>query len=498
MWGLLFCHIRRAVGLLIIAGLAGCGDDKGDGGPMDPGVGTPAQLAFAVELSDAEVNLPLAPTVQVTIQDRFGDMVTAATDPVTLVIGTNPGGGALSGTTTVDAVGGVANFTDLEINKTGSGYTLVASSGSLTAAASAGFDLLFPVASFGPGGNHTCGLTAGRNAYCWGQDFRGQLGDGATTDRLTPVLVAGGLSFTSLSAGSNHTCGLTTGGDAYCWGFNRDGQLGDGTTTDRSTPGLVSGGLSFASLGAGNNHTCSVASSGDAYCWGSNDFSQLGDGSDTTRLTPRLVSGGLSFTWLSGGSAHTCGLTTGGNAYCWGINFRGQLGDGTVTDRLTPVLVSGGLSFASLSAGGSHTCGQTAGGDAYCWGSNAFGELGDGTTSFRTTPVLVSGGLSLASALAGSGHTCALTIGGDAYCWGVGLNLGDGGATNELCNGTPCSTVPVSVSGGLSFASLAVGSAQTCGATSGGDAYCWGFNESGQVGDGTTTDRLMPVRVSDP
>ena len=186
-----------------------------------------------------------------------------------------------------------------------------------------------------------------------------------TTESL-PVPVA------SVGAGSIHSCGLTVTGNAYCWGFNDFGQLGDGSTTGSLTPVLVSGGIRFSSISTRGGHTCGVTSVGDVYCWGENFRGQLGDGTTINRLTPVLVSGGLSFASVSTAFSETCGVTTGGDAYCWGENFFGQLGDGTTINRLTPVPVAGGLTFASLSTGG-QTCGVTAAGDAYCWGDNRGG-----------------------------------------------------------------------------------------------------------------------------
>jgi alpha-tubulin suppressor-like RCC1 family protein len=243
----------------------------------------------------------------------------------------------------------------------------------------------------------TCGVTTRSVAYCWGANGAGMLGDGTTIDRLTPVAVAGGLRFRQLSttAASVHTCGVTTGDLAYCWGFNRNGQLGDGTTTDRSTPVAVAGGLQFRQVSAGGDHTCGVARGNIAYCWGDNQSGQLGDGTTIeypgSRPTPVAVAGGLRFREVTVGDSHTCGVATGKVAYCWGNDFNFQLGTPTPGDGLTPVAVAGGLRFHQLSAGGDHTCGVATGNVAYCWGTNFSGELGNGTTNPSRSPGAVAG-----------------------------------------------------------------------------------------------------------
>jgi hypothetical protein len=199
-------------------------------------------------------------------------------------------------------------------------------------------------------------------------------------------------AFMTLSAGGGHTCGVTTSGTAYCWGDNFSGDVGDGDLSQHASPVPVSGGLTFAavSAAAGGGFTCGVTTGGAAYCWGSNVSGGLGDGTTTNRSNPVAVLGGLSFVAVSVGLFHACGVTPGGAAYCWGYNNAGQLGDGTRTDRTSPTLVLGGLKFAKVSAGGGHTCGVTTEGAVYCWGLNAFGELGDGTTTDRLTPVHVA------------------------------------------------------------------------------------------------------------
>jgi alpha-tubulin suppressor-like RCC1 family protein len=293
--------------------------------------------------------------------------------------------------------------------------------------------LAFATVSSG-GINFTCGLTATNAAYCWGNNAYGQLGDGTMTDSHTPVAVTtGGLTFVTVTAGLNHTCGLTADSLAYCWGRNGRGQLGDGTTTQRLTPVAVVGGLRFASLRAFGGFTCGVTSVGAAYCWGANDTGQLGDGTQTDRYMPVAVKGSLAFAALNSAAdgQHTCAVTAfGGAAYCWGKNSSGELGDGTTTQRLTPVAVAGSLRFVEVSSGSFFTCGLTDVGAAYCWGYNSLGFLGDGTTTQRLTPVPVTGGLTFTALSTGSDHTCGLA-GGIMYCWGDNPNgaLGDGTTT---------------------------------------------------------------------
>src|SRR6266550_1780315 len=201
----------------------------------------PAQLAFQLQPVAAEPNLAMSLPVKVAVQDASGRTVTSATSAVTLALGSNPTSAALSGVTTVNAVGGVATFTDLRLDRFGTGYTLVATPATLTGATSQAFMVVRFFTRVSTEYRHACAVTPGGAAYCWGDNTWGELGDGTTTLHTRPVAVAGGLTFADVSAGSDYTCGLTTPGAAYCWGMNDRAQLGDGSMMTQASPVPVAG-----------------------------------------------------------------------------------------------------------------------------------------------------------------------------------------------------------------------------------------------------------------
>jgi alpha-tubulin suppressor-like RCC1 family protein len=352
------------------------------------------------------------------------------------------------------------------------------------------------LASVVAGDVHSCGVAISGAAYCWGDNTQLELGGGGVTydPSSVPSPVVGGLSFSEVSPGYNHTCGLN-GGVAYCWGDNSYGESGSGAQTESGVPLAVSGGLSFALVRAGDSFTCALTVANAVYCWGWNGSGQIGDSSTVERPAPVPVKTGGTFTAVSVGNQHSCALSTGGAVYCWGSNGYGQLGDSTTSNHSAPVLVKGALTFAGLAAGGRHSCGLTASGAAYCWGDNTFGQLGNGTTSSITSPTLapvaVTGGLSFTAIAAGFSHSCGLMAAGAVYCWGAN----DSGQLGD--NTTTGRAGPVLVAGGFTFSSLSARGASTCGYSTTGVAYCWGNNTYWQLGNGSTGPiSLVPTRVA--
>ncbi len=358
-------------------------------------------------------------------------------------------------------------------------------------------DMTTGVTSIAAGGEHTCALTIAHVVRCWGSNRRGQLGDGTKADSPIPVDVLNISDVISLSSGGDeiyggYSCAVVKGGSAYCWGGNFFGRLGDGSTMDQPLPVRVSG--SFAIVSAGVAHTCAITSIGSAYCWGSNSYGQIGDGSKgTDRITPVGVYGLSSQISALGASPDfTCALVA-DTVQCWGDNSVGQLGDGTTTSRLAPVTVKGLPHVQTVAVGGFHACALTDAGTVWCWGDNSTGQLGDGTTTNRSSPVAVTGlsGIVIVAITAGYEHVCAVDSLGAVFCWGANYDgqLGDGTLIPRLA--------PV-VAGGLvtGIKSVVAGGSHTCSLTVTGSMACWGSNDHGQLGDGTTTDRRTPGSIS--
>lgn len=369
-----------------------------------------------------------------------------------------------------------------------------------------------------------CSLSDG-TLYCWGENAFGNYG-GPGADHASPFAPAAvQLGFVEMARGpsSQFFCGIKDDRGALCWGRGGFGMTGRGMLDQfrNNPPAPVSGGISWAEITTGRLSACGVSVAGEGYCWGSNQRGEIGRASvplgttgNPASLTPgpALLDGGLTWKSVVAGWLHACGITADRDAYCWGDNSRGQLGLGTIdnmTSHRSPAPVAGGHKFIQLSLGATHTCGVTLQHQVLCWGENATGQAGDGTTTDVATPTVVGGRQRFFYVAAGSdfavggnvpppvggqavaGHTCALTPAGEAWCWGWNGagQLGDGSTMSSL--------VPVAVAGGLRFNSLSLGGTASCGRRA-NRIWCWGGNQFGQLGVGSLLNGSLPTLVNSP
>jgi alpha-tubulin suppressor-like RCC1 family protein len=372
---------------------------------------------------------------------------------------------------------------------------------------------------------HTCVIGSNSLVYCWGANGYRQIGDGTSTTATFPkaastVSNAPGDSITGLSVGDYHTCINTSAAKIFCWGYNVYGGLGNGTSTSPSDVAQVAGGTSSTNLGAGVytklstkfGSPCAIGPESRPYCWGSNTSGQLGNGTITNATYPWGVSNGqipvgATIRDIEQGWTHTCAIASDDKVYCWGNNNNGQLGNGTTSAYVaTPVAVSqgeipSGVKIRSLAVNGLHTCALATNFKAYCWGRNDYGQLGNGVTNAQyTSPVAVLQGaipvgVTLSSLTTGQSHSCAIGSNDKAYCWGrndVG-SLGNGTLTSS---NIPTAVTQGAIPAGVAIRSLTANSLHTCTVGSDGKAYCWGYNSSGQLGNGTITQASSPVAVS--
>jgi len=442
-------------------------------------------------LSPTNIGGIVAPQINITTLSGFalpGSGYTATSPGFTLTPPTSSRAGAFTFAST-NPNSATINATTGEVTILGGGSTLLTATQAATSthdAATAYVSLAFApvITQLSLAYHNSCGLTTAGGMKCWGYNGWGQIGSAASGVQTTPVNVPGYTSgIAAISEAHHSTCALTTTGAVRCWGWGGYGGLGSG----------ISSGVT--AITSGYAHSCALMAYGGVKCWGYNGYGQLGDGTNSDRGEATDVIGLSSgVVAIDAGYMHTCALLNTGAMKCWGSNDQQQLGDGATGRKNVPTQVTGLTSgVTSISSGLYHTCAVLATGAAKCWGANDYGQLGDASNSYRSVPTDVSTlSANVASISAGWEHTCARLTTGAAKCWGRNNEgeLGDG--TNTSRN------VPVNVVG-LSSGVTSIETGQslfTCATVAGNNVKCWGYNEWGQLGDGTQTHRNTPVDIT--
>jgi alpha-tubulin suppressor-like RCC1 family protein len=352
------------------------------------------------------------------------------------------------------------------------------------------------------GSDHTCGLTTGGDAYCWGDNEYGQLGVAATDTvcgeskpllpcSLRPVQVQPGTHFASISAGAHHTCAITTDHQAFCWGANDAGQVSafaPGGPTLVQVPGT----FGWAQISAGYSHSCAVRTDGALFCWGANARGELGNGAIANSLGILQVSVAGPTASVSAGQERTCARTTAGAVYCWGAVWTDtDNGFEDTRQQLVAQAVPSAPAMSSLSVGTLTTCGTDLTGIAYCWEANSRGEMGTGDEIGSTVPKAILADVGFVQVSAGIVNSCGVATDGAGYCWGddsfgqLGISPSE---LSEVCGtqALSCSTTPRAVFGRQRFIEISAGfGSHACGVTTQHNLYCWGLGVSGQRGDGS-------------
>lgn len=381
----------------------------------------------------------------------------------------------------------------------------------------------FVASYFGGSGNDLVLSWANVRPFAWGQNTFGNLGDGSTTDRRIPVPITGALAgkiVTQVSTSYSHTLALCSDGSLFAWGYNANGGLGDNTTVGKSTPvAVVTAGTPLATrtpvaISASAGFNLVLCSDGSLVSWGANFSGQLGDNTTTQRNVPIAVItagtplAGRQVVGIATGIGHCLAVCADGTLVAWGANPNGQLGDNTTTSRSLPVAVAtagtplAGKTVVALAAGDNHSLALCSDGSVAAWGQNWAGMVGDNTTATRLVPVAVStagtalAGRSVVAIAAGNNHSFALCSDQTLAAWGYNNagQLGDSSTTNRL---VPVAVVKAGTAlAGRTVSSIMAGVSHSSAFCTDGTIACWGSNFAGQVGDNTITDRPLPTAVS--
>lgn len=352
-----------------------------------------------------------------------------------------------------------------------------------------------PVVLISAGQYYSLAIDKDGKGWGWGYNDFGNLGTNDKTSRRTPVSILGSnKTFCSISAGDMHALGLDNHGRVWSWGDNIYGNLGNNTIISKLTPvSILGNNKTFCSIAASFYQSMGIDNSGQVWGWGYNGYGQLGDNSKINKCTPVSILGAKkTFCKISVGFGFSLGLDKNGRVWSWGDNYYGELGNNATISRLTPVSILGtNKTFCSIAAGDGQSLGLDKYGQVWSWGRNADGELGINSATYKSTPVSILGSKKTFCSIA-AGYSYSMGIDKNGLVWSWGYNshgiLGD--------NTTIARCTPVSILGiRKTFCSISVGSYLSLGIDINGQAWAWGENYYGELGDNTTIDRHTPVMI---
>jgi len=397
------------------------------------------------------------------------------------------------------------------------------------------------------GNESACGIDTDGHLTCWGANHRGYLGRGFETNNFAPFAPDPTLSertYTQVSSIYEHTCALTVSGNIDCWGLGTYGRLGDGELGFTEDPVAMIAARSFVKVELGNYHTCGLQADGGVACWGRGFYQGLGNGTLDHQPDPVDVPG-VDARFLAVGGYVGCAVNKDNTVACWGLDEDGLLGNGsrsnallpdvqdfvptdpiagitvgqnnacywldiadnttingycwgrdstlgTTGSGLTPVLLSNHMSRADIRAGTDHVCATNFSDLGICWGLNAYGQLGNGNTNNSGTAVALVGGQPTKFKIvqAADGFSCGIDLLNKLWCWGEGGRLGDGTGTQRLLPMPSLLEVEVKDLGGQA--------GSMCAITMSDELYCWGSNRLGAAGVGRSGTIYTPTRVNLP
>ena len=341
------------------------------------------------------------------------------------------------------------------------------------------------------------GQLQGYYIWGWGQSNFGQLGEGLTANRSSPVqTISGGTNWTAISVGYRHSAAIKTDGTLWTWGSNGNGNLGDNTVINRNSPvQTISGGTNWAYVATGYG-CAAIKTDGTLWTWGQNNFGQLGDNTTIDKSSPvQTVSGGTNWSKISSGAQHILSLKTDNTLWTWGYNNYGQLGDNTVINRSSPVqTIAGTTTWAKLPVTTPDAASGAIKNDGtlWLWGRGNLGQLGDNTITHRSSPVqTVAGGTNWANFSIGIA-TAAIKNDGTLWTWGYNAN-GQLGDNTTIWRSSPVQTI----TGGTNWKQASINN-NTIAVKTDGTLWTWGNNNQGQLGDTTSgagTSKSSPVQT---